>query len=492
MPGERPNILLIITDQQRADCLGIDGHPVLQTPYLDYIAQSGVRFTRAYSEVPSCIPARHVLMAGQAPDEVGLVGFCYRSESCPWDPPATLADELSKAGYETRMIGKLHLQPQRKRYGFDAMELADGLGGTGNDFVDWLKLRGVPKSRMPSTLGMGNWIGRPGPFGEDETYAYWAVERALDFLRKRDPSTPFFLNVSIFEPHPPLICPPVYFHRYDRLDLPQPCVGSWVPPFRGPRRGLNPRGGELEMDLDPLTMHHCRAAYYGLVNHVDHQLGRLIGGLGAALENTYILFVSDHGEMLGDHHLYGKCEPFESSARVPFLLRPPRAKGEYLQEPDPDGEYPRGIVRDEPVGLQDVMPTLLDAAGIDVPASCTGRSVLPLARGESVPWRDELRGEHSGFRSSDAGFHYLVGRRRKYIWWSQSGQERLFDLVDDPLELKDLSDTEDLSPWRVRLAEELASRPEGFSDGRSLIPGRPHRVFVPGKGPTVEWPTTRA
>ena len=117
MPEEKPNLLLIITDQQRGDCLGLDGHPVVQTPFLDYIGASGTRFTRAYSEVPSCIPARHVLMAGQAPDEVGLVGFYYRDESCSWDPPATLAGELGKAGYETRMIGKLHLQPRRRRYG---------------------------------------------------------------------------------------------------------------------------------------------------------------------------------------------------------------------------------------------------------------------------------------------------------------------------------------------------------------------------------------
>ena len=125
----RPNILLIVTDQQRGDCLGLAGHPVLRTPNMDYIGGAGTNFRRGYSEVPSCIPARHVLMSGQAPDVSGMVGFYYRSEASPWQPAATLPGELRRAGYETRLIGKLHLQPQRRRWGFDAMELADGVGG---------------------------------------------------------------------------------------------------------------------------------------------------------------------------------------------------------------------------------------------------------------------------------------------------------------------------------------------------------------------------
>ena len=157
----RPNILLIVTDQQRGDCLGLAGHPVLQTPNMDYIGGAGTNFRRGYSEVPSCIPARHVLMSGQAPDVSGMVGFYYRSEASPWRPAATLPGELRRAGYETRLIGKLHLQPQRRRWGFDAMELADGVGGQNNDYVDWLRER-VPDDQLPSRSW--HWrqqLGRP-------------------------------------------------------------------------------------------------------------------------------------------------------------------------------------------------------------------------------------------------------------------------------------------------------------------------------------------
>ena len=481
----QPNILLIVTDQQRGDCLSLAGHPVLRTPNLDFIGASGARFGRAYSEVPSCIPARHVLMSGQAPDAVGMIGFYYRNERCPWNPPATMAGELRKAGYETRMIGKLHLQPRRRRYGFDAMELADGMSGEDNDYVDWLRDRGVTPDCEPGALGMGScsWLAKPHHLPEKQTYSAWAVTRAIDFLKKRDPSTPFFLNLSLFPPHPPLAPSQAYFDHYHRLELPVPVIGDWVQPFDGPVNGLNPEGGEQRVNLDALTMHRCRTGYYGLIHELDAQLGRLLNFLGRqGLENTFILFVSDHGEMLGDHHLFGKCEPFESSARVPFLARAPGSGHRELS-----GQYPRGIVCEHPVGLQDVMPTLLDVAGVPVPESCSGRSLLPFLRGETPVWRDVLHGEHSGYRKYEEGFHYLVSERWKYIWRSQTGQELLFDLTEDPQELHDCSEEQDLERWRARLAEQLAWRPEGFSDGGRLIQGRPHRTFVPGKGPDVEW-----
>ena len=485
MTATRPNILLIVTDQQRGDCLGLEGHPVLRTPNLDFIGASGTRFRRAYSEVPSCIPARHVLMSGQAPDEVGMLGFYYRTPECPWEPPATLAGELRRAGYETRMIGKLHLQPQRRRYGFDAMELADGLGGGDNDYVDWLRERGVTPEREPSALGMGScsWLAKAHHLPEEQTYPAWAVTRAIDFLKKRDPSTPFFLNVSIFSPHPPLAPSQEYFDLYCQQELPGPVIGDWVEPYEGPEFGLNPEGGEQRVNLEEKTMHRCRAGYFGLIHELDTQIGRLLNALGRrGLENTLILFVSDHGEMLGDHHLFGKCEPFESSARVPFLVRAPGSARE-----DEAGEFPRGVVCDHPVGLQDVMPTLLDAAGAPIPGTCSGRSVLPFVRGETPAWRDALHGEHSGYRLYEEGFHYLVSERWKYIWRSQTGQELLFNLESDPQELHDCSGEGDVGRWCSRLAEQLDWRPEGFSENGRLVAGRPHRAFVPDKGPQVNW-----
>jgi arylsulfatase A-like enzyme len=318
------------------------------------------------------------------------------------------------------------------------------------------------------------------------THTFWCVSQALDFLQKRDPTAPFFLNVSFIEPHPPLTPPRFYYDRYMDLDLPEPVVGDWAPDV--------PAGKGQDIDawfvnLDRETMRRCRAAYYGLMNHVDDQIGRLIDYLkvNGLFADTLLLFTSDHGEMLGDHHLFRKCFPYEGSARVPFLLRAPAWMGLQTR-----------ASRAEPVGLQDVMPTLLDAAGAPVPETVTGRSVLPLLRpgrgegaGADAPagapdWREALHGEHSGLYQNDLGMHFLVDGHQKYIWYSQTGREQLFDLDADPQERRDLAlqpDGEDrLAPWRRRLAVRLRGRPEGFASaaGDRLIAGQPHRQLVPG------------
>jgi arylsulfatase A-like enzyme len=146
-------------------------------------------------------------------------------------------------------------------------------------------------------------------------------------------------------------------------------------------------------------------------------------------------------------------------------------------------QLPRNVVCDAPVGLQDVMPTLLDVAGIAPPAGITGLSVLPLIRGRSDNWREALHGEHAGCYEKADGMHYLVDSGTKYVWYSQTGQEHLFNLRADPHELHDLAQGPDgetlLGPWRHRLIARLRDRPEGFTDGDRLIPGRRHEELVP-------------
>ncbi|MBI2195265.1 MAG: arylsulfatase [Planctomycetes bacterium] len=477
MADTRPNLLLLVTDQQRGDCLGIDGHPVLQTPNLDWLARSGARFRRAYSECPSCIPARRALMSGQAPAVNGMVGY---QEGVEWQPAHVLAGELSRAGYQTEMVGKLHLHPVRKRYGFDHLRLTDATRGSTSDYGDWLRAGGTTSLDVGVAHGVSanGWVGRPHYLPEEKTLTFWCVSQAIDFLHRRDPTVPFFLNVSFIDPHPPLTPPAFYYDRYMGMDLPRPVVGDWSPRFDAPEKGLNIDASE--MCVDDAAMKCCRAAYYGMINFIDDQVGRLLQvlkGMGL-FHNTFILFTSDHGEMLGDHHMFRKTFAYEASARVPFFARAPRAL-----------KYPAEIVSNHPVGLQDVMPTLLDAAGVPVPETVTGRSLLPFLRGESPDWRPFLHGEHAGCYRYEDGMHFVTDGHYKFIWYSQTGRQQLFDLDRDPNELRDLArgnETEArLAPWRSRLIQALEGRPEGFTDGRNLIPGRPHRNLVPVGPATV-------
>ena len=478
--NERPNILLVMTDQQRGDCVAAD--PVapapLQTPNLDALARSGAHFLRAYAESPSCIPARRSLMSGTAPAANGAVGF---RGGVPWNPPATLAGELSRAGYQTEMIGKLHLHPDRRRYGFDHMQLANSTRGGDNEYVQWLRHihgRREVDPRMAHGVSSNGWVGRPHHLPEEQMHTFWVIDRAMEFLQRRDPSCPFFLNLSFIDPHPPLTPPRFYYDRYIDRDLPPPDVGDWADDLGGPQRGLSPDASRIHLDED--QMRCARAAYYGMINFIDDQLGRLFQHSGV-LRDTLVIFTSDHGEMLGDHHLFRKTWPYESSARIPFLLRAPAS-----------WKLEGGLQPTAPVGLQDVMPTLLDAAGVAVPESCTGRSLLPVLRGETGGVREVLHGEHSGCYAYEEGNHFLVDGSHKYIWYSQTGREHLFDLDADPRELHDLALDADaearLAPWRERLVDVLRGRPEGCVEGDRLVAGRRHDTLLPGYDPDKSWP----
>lgn len=468
---ERPNILLILADQHRGDSLGIEGHPALLTPTIDSIGHSGVRFSRCYSTCPVCIPARRSILSGQFPATHGMVGYQERVE---WDAPATLPGELTRAGYQTALVGRsMHQYPQRKRFGYEQIR-------TQLEYAAWLRTRlpdlaapdGMHSSLYYSSGVMHNdWTARPWPYAEELHFTNWTVNEALRFLEARDPSCPFFLTVSFVVPHPPLVPPAFYLERYLRAELPAPAIGSWAVPPGPEELALDPSPSRVRLEGEALRA--CRAAYYGLINHLDDQLRRLLNpvdGIQAMTGgNTVVMYGCDHGEMLGDHYLWRKSMPYEGASRVPLLLSAPERLG-----------ITRGSVVDRPVCLEDIMPTLLDVAGVPVPQTVEGRSLLPLCRGQASSWREHLHIEHA------PRFHALTDSRTKYVWFADSGREQLFDLEKDPTELRDLSGEAAaaglLRDWRAKLVRELEDRPEGFSDGSRLVPGRPYRALVPGRG----------
>ncbi len=464
MPS-RPNVLLLLADQWRGDCLGVDGHPDVRTPFLDTLAGDGVRFDRAYSAVPSCIAARAAILTGMSQRRHGRVGY---RDLTRWDYAETLPGCFTRAGYQTHCAGKMHVHPPRARLGFESVDLHDGFlqcyqsnetpyyqhQNVADDYCHFLQGLGH-KAIGDSGLECNGWPARPWPYDEALHPTRWTADRAIDFLRRRDRDCPFFLTVSFVRPHPPLDAPEAYWTPYRSMNLRPPKTGGdWEAP-----PGATRFDGLFGFP-DAEYAKQAQQGYYACVTQVDHQIGRILKALEAdgVRGDTVVLFAGDHGELLGDHNLFRKAMPYEGSARVPMLLAGPGV--------------PKGRVVSEVMELRDIMPTLLNLCGVAIPDGVDGQSAVPLFDG-GADWRAALHGEHAFGALSN---HYVVTKKDKFIWYSQSGREQYFDLERDPDETHDAIGDESASArveaLRARLIEELLGREEGYTDGRRLITGR--------------------
>lgn len=485
---DRPNVVLICVDQWRGDALSVEGHAVVRTPHLDRLASRGVRFSRAYAATPSCIAARAAMMTGLSQERHGRVGY---QDGVPWPYRRTLAGEFSRHGYQTRAVGKMHVYPERHHLGFEHLVLHDGYPPFGfrqgraieqvDDYSPWLRDKiGFDPGYFEHGLNGNAYNARPWDKPESLHPTNFVATHAIDFIRRRDPTRPFFLFMSFHRPHPPLDPPAWAFEQYLHAEMPDPPVGDWAGYFDPMHDPLRPdlAAGRLAPDV----LQRARAGYYGHLTHIDLQINRFLEVMAQERldNNTMVMFVSDHGDMLGDHHLYRKSLPYEGSARIPLMLcgAPVNIKP--------------GTVCDRAVELRDVMPTLLDGAGLPVPDNLDGRSLLGLARNDPASvraWRPWFHGEHTLGRHDGKPFlqqvHYLTDGREKYIWFSADGYEQLFDLVADPVESFNLAASpahqQRVAKWRKRMAETLRDREEGLvSDGQLSPTDRPLE-------PTLAW-----
>jgi len=454
MPDDRPNFLIIMTDQQRGDCLSAAGHPVLLTPNMDAIGGAGVRFSRAYSTCPVCVPARRTFLSGQHPSTHGV----FNNSSIEWEGPS-LPGLLRDAGYQTEWVGRgMHQTPPDKRYGFEHMVFKDHRV---TDDYDAFLARRQPEG-AGGYYGTGvmhnDWTARPWHLDESLHATNWSVNESLRFLDRRDTSCPFFLVTSILAPHPPLVPPAFYFDRYLRQDLPPPTIGDWAAPPKND--GIGQDASSERVNLQGEMLLSAQAGYYGLINHIDDQIRRLLNPVDGIQRrtnrNTVVIFFSDHGEMLGDHYRWRKSLPYEGSAHIPFMI----------QAPDRFG-LRQGSVDPTAVCIEDLMPTILEMAHVAIPDETDGHSLLPLMRGNAKLNRPYLHIETA------PTYQCLTDGKEKFIWYVEDGREEFFDLTTDPHEEHNLIATSSqVAWWRSELVSVLTDRPEAFSNGKELIPGR--------------------
>jgi arylsulfatase A-like enzyme len=496
---QHPNVLCFVTDQQRRDHLGCAGNPILQTPNIDRLARSGVRFDRCYVNNPVCMPSRSTMWTGQTPS-----AHRVHCNGIPLDPAIpTIVSALGEAGYRTHGVGKFHLSPFHSLNGADVTALDPAawpeskqmwrggrisalptpyyglqsailVGGHGDfiwgDYRRWLMHEApwVVKriEEWVAQVGREDWetMG-PSHIPVELHHSGWIADRTIEFLEEqRSTGQPFFCWCSFPDPHHPYHAPEPYHSMYDAADMPEPVrregeLDDLPPHFRRIQNEAMRVGGVT----GPVTRFYdhtpeIMARTYGMVSQVDFHVGRVMGaleelGLG---DDTLVVYLSDHGDLMGDHWLQQKGPfHFDGLIRVPFIWSWP-------------GHVSQDTVDESVVSMLDFAPTILDLCGVPIPEG--PQPVEPLIPVEIDPWpgrslRSSLAGGEVAGRDgvlieNDADYlglrlRTLVTERYRLTWYAGQPYGELFDLQEDPQELYNRWDDAGYRPVRDELVAHL-------------------------------------
>jgi arylsulfatase A-like enzyme len=390
----------------------------------------GQRFTQAYADCPVCIPQRTTWVTGRNAHKNGMPSFNDRFR-VHRSPNQFLGSLIQTAGYQTALVGKTHWHTEPDfNGGFETWVSFERL-------ADEIKNRFGRPGVNYSGMGYNELNPALNPLPAAFYSTDWAVDEALRILEKRDESRPLFLWVSFTDPHPPNVIHEPYYSMYMQDDIPPPALPSWL------------EGRELPLGLASLwlpfpkmnarELHDARAVYYGKITNIDHQIGRLFGGLQSSgiWDDTLILYTSDHGEMLGDFGGIGKRTFFDASARVPLIVQPPKGTTNI----EPGGEV------STPVSFDGLLPTLCHYAEADTPGDITGQSWHPLLGAYKECYTEEaIHGQ-----IDDAHMYY--DGHYKYLYFCEDGAELVFDMTSARPEEYELSADTNLTQ-RLRSALE--------------------------------------
>lgn len=432
-----PNILILMPDQQRADCMSCAGHPQLRTPHMDRIAAEGMRFTRAVTVSPLCMPARASFISGLYVHSHHMWGNA--GELPPDDE--SLFHHLQRTGYYTGHIGKSHYYPhgrihmrEREPYmharGFDYVHETTGpwaTCGTDSFMTDAWAAKGLLKAfrddyakRREHGAATAVW---PSPLPVEDFMDSYIGAQAVQFIDEYDRDEPFALFVGFGGPHEPWDAPGEYATMFDPAaappHIPAAEPGDWMPQAAAEWQ----RQGRVEK-LTEEDIRRLRANYYGKIALIDHSVGEILAACErkGLLDDTLIVFWSDHGEMAGDHGRLYKQTFHESALRIPFLIRWP-------------GHVPAAQTTDTLVETVDIMPTILEAIGTEPSERCMGRSLWPALRDPSARVRDAAFSE---VECHGRRIVMVCTERHKYAVFGDGDGYALYDLAEDPDEQNNL------------------------------------------------------
>ncbi len=428
----RPNILWYCTDQQRFDTIGALGNKFVKTPHIDQLVADGVAFTHAYCQSPICTPSRSSFMTGLYPSR--LHNTRNGNATFPSYPPV-ISRLIADSGYTCGLVGKFHLQSAGHRtepriddgYSFWRFSHAPRDDWPhGHDYAEWVRERGGDLDAMRES---------PQRVPTEFHQTTWATERSIEFVQQPH-EQPWMLCVNIYDPHPPFIPPASYAANFDPAKMPGPYYRSSDLAQQEKLKAIDFQG-----DAQPPEGHdafQAQANYYAMIQQIDDQFARLIATLEQTgqLDNTVIIFTSDHGEALGDHGLIQKgCRFYEGLVRVPLIFAW-------------KGQFATGLQCDGLVELLDLTATIVDVAGLEQPEYMQGNSLLPVLRGEQPgdKLRDFVRCEYfdalDPYFTGGDGAYATMHRDARYKLSVYHGHKlgELYDLQEDPWEFNNLWD----------------------------------------------------
>ena len=459
----RPNILFIFSDQHRHDVMGCAGHPIVETPNLDALALRGHRYTKAWCQSPICQPSRASLITGQHPYDLGVfyndassathasTDVDEAGEISPDWP--TFMKQLQSAGYETATVGKTHYHgiPTREEVkaaggSIDFANRYDGLvqqfgwhhveeeydkyvhsaRAFKTPYTKYLEEHGLWQAYREQIRGVfrltpTHWRGETSVVPQEHDLTTFLADRSIEWLNGRDTSKPFLLKLAFVQPHVPLIDDPTWAAHYASADIEVPDL---TPPEDSSPQWAHYLGllaGHSQRDT--MTAEFVREGirhYYGMVSLIDQQIGAVLAALEARgeLDNTWIIYSCDHGEMLGTHGLWAKMNFYQGSAQVPLIIVPPGGCS--------------ATVDDRVVELTDVAATITDIAGAPALQGCRGRSLLGGIEGEARPQREFAYSRIQSYAALRTASH-------RFTLDMHSGVPcELFDMVEDPEERTNL------------------------------------------------------
>ncbi|SHJ56785.1 choline-sulfatase [Shimia gijangensis] len=407
------NLLIIMSDEHRRDAMGCMGHPIVKTPHLDALAARGAVFEHAYTPSPICVPARAALATGEWVHAVGHWDSAtpYAGQQTSW------MHQLRDAGVEVVSIGKLHFRSDKDDNGFSKeiipMHVVGGVGWP----IDLLR------SPLPDYDAASELAGDVGVGDSSYTdYDRDVTVRAEDWLRARkDSDQPWAAFVSMVSPHYPLTCPEEWYNLYDPAEMDLPVVYGEDPPAHTELRSLR---GFWNYDdyFDAQKTREAKAAYYGLTSFMDDCVGRILAALedSGQAEDTVVIYISDHGDMMGDQGFWTKQVMYEQSAGVPMIVAGPGV--------------PEGRRVNTCANLRDIAATAMDVTGVDGVAK--GRSLCELAAAPDDPNRTGFSEYHDG--GSTTGTFMVRWADWKYVHYV-GHDPQLFNLASDPDERVNLA-----------------------------------------------------